>query len=153
MQSGGTQPVFQRNIPTPPLQLKSMPSSASRTQLVSHLVYTLTLKMEAIYSSKTSLYYHQPTLRKISKHKSFHSHSCENLKAAIKINHQKFSKKCYTFNTLIILIIIIIIIIDTYNDACGSNYLLHYRYVPFYTWLQSHLFQYGKKVHESKFSS
>jgi hypothetical protein len=67
--------------------------AVSRAELVPRLAYSLALKMEAIYSSKTSDDYHQTTQQNIPEDTNFHSHHCENLKTSIKINYQKFTKK------------------------------------------------------------
>jgi hypothetical protein len=57
-----TRPAFQRNIFPPSSGLKSEPRKkallAASFLMVSCLVYTLTLKMEVIYSSNTSVDFH-----------------------------------------------------------------------------------------------
>jgi hypothetical protein len=52
--------MFQRNIPPPSSGLQSKPSKEinmkrQQTELVSYLAYSVTLKMEAVYSSDTMM--------------------------------------------------------------------------------------------------
>jgi hypothetical protein len=68
VQSFESQPTFRRNISPPPSESKNKPSKAFLATcfvLVSCLVYSLILKMKAIYSSETSINF-QRTTRVIS---------------------------------------------------------------------------------------
>jgi hypothetical protein len=48
-------------------------------RLVSYLAYSTTLKMEAIYSSETSVDFQQTTRRYIPEDRTIHNQRCENL--------------------------------------------------------------------------
>jgi hypothetical protein len=51
--------------------------------LVPCSAYSVTLKMEAIYSSETSVYFQRTTWCYIPEDRTLHNHSCENLKSYI----------------------------------------------------------------------
>jgi hypothetical protein len=63
--------------------MRSVCSGHTCFALVSFLTYSSTLKMEAIYSSVTSVGFQRTTLRYISKYIILHKHCCENLKSYI----------------------------------------------------------------------
>jgi hypothetical protein len=56
---------------------------AACLKLISSIIYTSTLKMEATYPSETSIDFQRTTLRYISEDRTLHNHRCEKFKSFI----------------------------------------------------------------------
>jgi hypothetical protein len=74
------QPMFRRNISPPSSELNKPSKIPAWKQVAS----SSTSKMEAIYSSETSVDFQRTTWRYIQEDCTLHNHGCENLKSYIK---------------------------------------------------------------------
>jgi hypothetical protein len=75
-----SQPMFRRNTSPPSSGSKNKPSKKPAWKQVASRAYSSTLKIEAICSSETSVYFQRTARHYIAQDSTLHNRSCENLK-------------------------------------------------------------------------
>jgi hypothetical protein len=104
--------------------------------LVSCLAYSSTLKMEAIFSSKTSLDLQRTTWCYVAEDTKLHKHSCENLRSYKNMRNKYqllYSKKIRQYKQIFYF---------NLNVQTGVRYRLHTEFQLVYAWNEYLTFQY-----------